>query len=340
MAGARRCPACGESREALAIRCHACGIIFGEWEKNQGDRLEGLSERVAADIEKRALGRLQKTVGRWLKIAGVVAVLVVGTSLGGIYWKARQIAETEVAKLLAEPAAKETFTRVAEEQAREIIAERVEPAVKDLETFIDEQKVALEKETEQFKAEFAAELKALKDANEEQLERRSIQRLALAAKTGVARAWDELYKGLQSDDKARLRDEYGAAILDVAEFYGQVAMVAPMDRVDALSGRTSAPQLIEMLKSADDAERRAAVALLRRDSGRLWHKGLPQLVLGIVTGDGNLYVRVGAVRAFNHVADRRSGMDFNGAVKWYEEHGAELEARLPALADLPPPSQQ
>jgi flagellar capping protein FliD len=97
---------------------------------------------------------------RWLRtVNGIVGIVMLfGGALGiwASYLTLKDIMTNQIAKSFAEQTVQETLTTVAEEQARSIIRDRIEPQAKSLEKEIMEFRQYLDKSEQDFKYKYEA----------------------------------------------------------------------------------------------------------------------------------------------------------------------------------------
>jgi len=340
----RECPRCGARVEPLAIGCDECRVVFSEWEREQSDRLEGLSEHLKAEIAEQAWLRLRKSVGLWMSVLGAAVTLGLGASLWGIYNATIDFVKQDVAHRFAEPQVAETFNRVAEGQAQEILKTRVEPAVQGLETFVHDQEQSLKVAVDGVRSEFEGQLAQVKQANDYQQQMVRFQKIAARAKAGNAASWEELL--LLRVEQPSFSTEIDALILEVRGFYiGKgISKELPQYRVPGATvpkAEMTPRRWLYVLANDQDL-----VARYNAASNVSGYVGVPEALLKAAKNDTSLWVRYQALETFYGItgATPRGALAVNEAETWYAEHSAEVASKLrpmpddtPDVAAPPPP---
>ncbi len=107
------------------IACTACGIVFGEYERNQ---LKLLNEQKEALVTEAAAHALKRLLG-WIALGFALLGSLAGIGLYQIYNGLRTLISDRIAAQFDEPRIKETLNQVARTRASEIIEEEVRPSI-------------------------------------------------------------------------------------------------------------------------------------------------------------------------------------------------------------------
>jgi hypothetical protein len=131
------CPACHTPiDDHYLIRCPECRIIFSQYEQSQQIQQELLTthkEALVSELKKAALKSLIGWIFLGLSVMGAIA----GWGLLQIYWGLQTLVTNRIAAQFEEPRIRATLTEVAENRARKIIEDQLNPAINDAKRIIN-----------------------------------------------------------------------------------------------------------------------------------------------------------------------------------------------------------
>jgi len=168
-----RCPKCDAPAPPEAIGCGKCRIVFSEYERQQAEALRQIDDATADRIARLALRKIWRPL-----------LAVMGTVFGLGLWQTCRHIDRAIEKQFAEPRVSETLHRVASEKAADIIASRVEPAVKQFEADLEATKASVTQAATATRAEL-----------EKQLQDVTTEAKAARSEAGQALAENEQTKG-------------------------------------------------------------------------------------------------------------------------------------------------
>jgi len=331
-----RCPKCRERVPSAALQCNRCGTFFSEWEAEQAERLEGLSQRVADDIAKRVVKRLF----RWRVLP--VATVVLGLFGWGLH-EVLQYADRQIAERFAEPRVRQTFeevvNRAAEQLAGRLMHDRLDPAVRRAEEFIANEKAALTARVEEIRGSFQAELEELRRDAAYWNNVREIQRWEDRALDGDPEALRLLDS--YSNDDSDLKSRATAAVLSVRGFYLMKTRVPEKLWIENPDGSRreeqdfSTAELIHGLLNDPRREIRARAAHLL---GQKREQGVPEALVRAMSTDPWLWARHEALSSFESITQWRApaALAFEDAQTWWAEHTDEIRQGLTSQATPTP----
>ena len=159
------CPKCGQHLEdRLLIRCPNadCRTVFSEYEQNQHalvTQLKEDKEEFITDVVKRVRRHLWKQV-----VTFILAILtILGVGIWQVYTRVTDFISTEIASNFADTHIQQTLNKVATTHAKDLINEKVNPAIEKARTDISRLQTQLQKQlgqdTEKMRFEYQAQLR-------------------------------------------------------------------------------------------------------------------------------------------------------------------------------------
>ena len=319
-----RCPNCNALSPAGAISCSDCGIQYSQWDREQADRLEELSQQQARDIAKMALRMMWKPL---VSVASFVS-LIFGFGL----WQTCQYVEEQIQQRFADPQVARTFTDVANEKAREIIANRVEPTIDAAQQQVRAEVESLSTDLAAFRAAFDRQLQEVKAENAYQKELRKIQGLEDAARMGSYKAYEAL-RNYRSDNRELLSRALSAAQSAKADYIGRAYFSsAPLTAQRASGDEVQEDQMTteELLGVVESEKNHLIRARAARKLASHPYLGVPEQLLAVIDSDESLWVRTAALDSFSAMTGFH-GEDvfaFDKAKAWFAENQERVNAGL------------
>ena len=323
-----RCPNCNAPTPKGAIGCTKCGIRFGEWEREQADRLENLTKQQKNDLAKRTIRMLLKPI---ITVATLIS-LIFGVGI----WRTCTYIDGQVKNKFAEPQVEKTFSKVvndaAETHTKELIDKQIQPIIDNTQDFIHKQKLALRQDVENIRQQFNKELLELKKENEYQKELRSIQQIQDQAILGSYEAFRSL-REYKSDKRELVVRAHSAASFVKGYYVGKSRVsnkplsLTRQDGSEIGENDLAPNELISIMKSSPNPFVRSRAAKLLRNHRNL---GVPEALLEVATGDDSLWARTEALSSFALITgfDREDVFAFDAAAQWYTENHEKITEDL------------
>lgn len=290
-------------------------------------RIENFKNEILKSLHKRLLKQL--LVG--LAIIGGIA----GVSLWGIKGYVEQIAIKRISEQFKEPRIQELLQEVAQDQAKNIINNRLNPAIQKATLTIDQKINIFKTDLNEFKTSYEQELNELANEVKYLKKRNMVLRLRdKAISTGDAASLEkleELYKSTLAED---LKMSVQSEILQVKQSFINTSRIKGIE-ITFINHKTGksfkeneipTEALIQALSENTKWQYRArAVELLK---GRK-EKNVPEALLNTIQNDSNLEVRSKAIGTFESITNFKSRdvLDFKPVMNWWNKNNKDVKLK-------------
>lgn len=330
-----KCPNCGNPLDEEDFsKCPNCNTDIVQFVKNglknlqeEKNLISSSEEAISSKIQERIWKRIKKRSLTYLVLFSAFWTLLFGYSLLEIPKKIK----TLVTEKFAEPKVKETFTEVAEKQAKTIIEDQIQPERENIEIEIGSFRTYLDTSRKNFSEKYetlAEEVTFLKERNR-------LLRLGDKAITdGDRKALAKLVSIAKKPPKPELFPAVSSEILRVKSFYITVTRIkgasithTKPDGTKMVDDEIPTNILIEDLKhNAKWVVRAKSAQLLKARK----EKGVPEALLYALRNDQQLDVIKIALDSFESVTRFKATDVFacESAEKWWKQNKQEVDKKL------------
>lgn len=294
----------------------------------------GNKKEILDALHKRLLGEL--IIG--LALLGGIA----GLSLWGIKCRTERIVIDRIAKQFEESKIKALMKEVAENQAKEIIENNLNPAIQEATTTISKKIASFDKDLQEFKNKYDSQLKILvKEVGYLKMRNDVLKLGDEAIATGDAAPFEEIENIYQSSTDGNIKTIALSEIFRVKNNFAtmtrikgiEVKYIEPRTGKEFIENEIPTEALIQGLKETEPWQYRARIAELIKNKKE---KKVPEALLEAIKSDKKLEVRKEAMDSFEAVTGFTSQdvFRYKPAEEWWNQNKENVEKELKELQTI------
>ena len=329
----RRCPTChqlvDDNRLVACPRCHAILCAPTQAPALPQEQLSQLADRLARPVAWVILKR-------WWFWAGFCSLLItlLGASYVSIRAKVEEVVTSHIAQRFAEPRIRETFQEVANTTARELLLNKIQPAVDRFRADLQNEYQAVSEEIKSLKLQ--SNLPFLGDKAIKHDDREAFEEIIRITRTAPE---DSPLKKFAIDEVRRFINQVGGQWI-TGEFVS-TSLLGKSGSLPKDDTQIPTDQLMVSLSDPDFKVRARAAMLL----GNRREKGVPHGLLQVARTDRHLLATYYAIVSFGFITRRMNRpisagqepigisqliemFDIDKLEQWWKDHSAEVNERL------------
>jgi len=305
---------------------------------NQIQELKTEKDKIISSIKNETIGGIKKWILRWIGGGILSLILMYWTICAGV----TRSATNSIREKFAEPKITQTLNEVAQNEAKKIIEDSLNPAVLNATIQINKKIEFFEKDIQEFKNKYDLQLENLVKEVEYLKNRKEVLRLGdEAIATGKSAPFEELENIYYTSDDKDIK------MVALSEIFRVKNQFATMTRIKGVDVTYTYPQtkkefkendipteaLIQGLKEAPTWQSRAKIAEILR--GRK-EKRVPEALLDTIKSDDYLEVRKKAMDSFESITGftSRDIFKYDPAKQWWETNKVNVEKNLKDLQTI------